>query len=47
MRGTFWLGVLLFLALFYVILTVRTRAAAVNRRVRELHENGLDAGVFE
>jgi len=47
MRGAFWLGVLLFLSLFYVMLTVRTRAAAVNRRVRELHENGLDAGVFE
>ncbi len=47
MRGPFWLSVLLFLCVFYILLTVRTRAAAANRRVRELHENGLDAGVFE
>lgn len=47
MRGPFWLSVLLFACLFYLLLTVRVKAAAANRRVRELHDRGLDAGVFE
>jgi len=47
MRGPFWLSFLLFLAMFYILITLRTRAAAATRELRELHESGLDAGVFE
>ena len=47
MRLTFWLSVLTFLLVYTVMLLVRSSTVASERRVRDLRERGLDAGVLE
>lgn len=47
MRGTFWLSVLLFTALFVLFLNARIAQARAQRELREVREMGLDAGLLE
>lgn len=46
MRITFWLGVATFLCWFLALLISRVQSARAEREVRELREQGLDAGLF-
>ncbi len=45
MRLTFWLCVLAFMLLYLVLLTTRRRQARMRRRLYEISERGLDAGL--
>jgi heme exporter protein C len=47
MKSTYWLSVLTIAALYTLLLVVRTDAVRIGRRVRELRERGLDAGILE
>ncbi|WP_428263765.1 cytochrome c biogenesis protein [Haliangium sp.] len=47
MRSTFWLSVLLFLGFFTILLVARIGQIRFRRRLREIREQGLDAGLFE
>ena len=47
MRITFWASALTFMIMYVAILLVRTSTVASERRVRELRERALDAGLFE
>jgi heme exporter protein C len=46
LRGAFWLSVLTFFAWFLALTISRVQSARAEREVRELREQGLDAGVF-
>ncbi len=47
MRIAMWSSVLLFAGLFALLLVVRTATARAERRLDELHERCLDAGILE
>lgn len=47
MKSTYWLSVLAITCLYVLLLVVRTDAVRVDRRLRELRERGLDAGILE
>lgn len=47
MRQALWLSVLLFAGLFVLLLRARIATARAERRVHEVYERGLDAGVLE
>lgn len=47
MQTTYWLSVLAFAALMVMLMLVRLDAIRDERKVRELRERGLDAGVLE
>ena len=47
MRAALWLSVLLFAIFFFLLLHVRVQSGRAERRLSELSERGLDAGLFE
>lgn len=47
MRATMWLGAALFAVLYVLFLIARTRVAQGERRLSELREQALDAGLIE
>lgn len=46
MREPFWMSVLLFLFVFFVLLIARIEQARAQRRVREVRELAVDAGIL-
>lgn len=47
MRLALWLSVLLFAMFYVLLLRARVATARAERRLHELHERGLDAGILE
>ncbi len=47
MKSTYWLSILTIAVFFVLLLIVRTDSVRVDRRLREVRERGLDAGMLE